>query len=74
MSKKAKPRQDKAKAVPVAEPRKLDDINKEYAELCCIAGDKQYRSEVLKIELLQINQRLQQLNQEAVAIQAAQQQ
>lgn len=48
------------------EPRAQDDIQKEYAHFCTQAGDKQYRVDVLKAEIKQINNHLFTLNQESV--------
>lgn len=57
---------------PVPAKRKMEDIHKEYMEICGQAGDKQYRKEILTSELVQINTRLLQLNQEAAAVQSEQ--
>jgi hypothetical protein len=48
--------------------RTLPEIQSEYADLCTQGGDRQYKVEVLKGELNNINQRLLQLNQEAAAL------
>lgn len=45
-------------------PRESTAISKEYADLCAMAGDKNYRIDVLKAELQQLNTRLFELNQE----------
>lgn len=45
--------------------RNIEEVQKEYAQLAQQSGDTQYRIEVLKGELSQINQRMFQLNQEA---------
>ncbi len=48
-------------------PRDKEVISKEYGEVCAMAGDKQYRIEILKNELVQLNNKLFELNQEAAA-------
>jgi hypothetical protein len=45
-------------------PRTLEEINKEYTTLCSKAGELQYRVEIEKIQIAQINQKLQELNKE----------
>lgn len=47
------------------EPRALEDINKEYNQLCLKAGDLQYRIKCFGGELENINHALLQVNQEA---------
>lgn len=51
-------------------PRLKEDVQKEYAELCGMAGDKQYRKLELEAQLQQINEKLFQLNQEFVRLEA----
>ena len=58
--------------VEVAAPRELDAIRTDYNNTCAAAGDRQYRVEVLKSELQQLNQRLLDLNKEADAAGKAQ--
>lgn len=48
--------------------RTSGEIQKEYAELCGAAGDKQYRVMELKAQLDTINQRLFALNKEFMAL------
>ncbi len=45
-------------------PREAEVISKEYAELCAMAGDKQYRIDLLTAELRELNKKLFDLNQE----------
>lgn len=44
--------------------RSLDDIKKEYAQICGTAGDAQYIIEEVKAKLQAINQKLFELKQE----------
>ena len=44
--------------------RKIEDVEREYGQLCSQAGQKQYQIEVLKAELGSINQLLLNLNKE----------
>lgn len=48
--------------------RTLDEVQKDYSASATDAGDKQYRIEVLKAELSNLNARMLQLNQEAAEI------
>jgi len=45
--------------------RDLTEIQKDYNSACAAAGDRGYRIQVLKAELLQINTKLLELNKEA---------
>ena len=51
--------------------RTLEQIEQEYRELCTAQGDRQYRIEILKSEINQVNQRLLELNQEAASVKNA---
>lgn len=46
-------------------PRPLAEIQKEYDFVCKQAGDVQYRVEVLKADLMNINNKMMELNHEA---------
>lgn len=46
-------------------PRLLTEIQTEYKDVAFKAGNLQYHMEIMKLELNQLNQRLQQMNQEA---------
>jgi hypothetical protein len=48
-------------------PRALPEIQKDYAQVCNNAGQIQYQIKVYEQELIQTNQRLLSLNQEAAA-------
>lgn len=52
------------KPIKSTKSRSKEDVQKEYAELCGIAGDKQYRKIELEAQLQQINEQLFKLNQE----------
>lgn len=56
------------KAEEIKEPRKLEDIMKDYHEKCKLAGDLQYRIEMFKSHLMKCNEDLFSLNQEADAL------
>ncbi len=47
-----------------AKSRTPEEIQGEYVKLCGLAGDKQYRIKAFEAELIQINERLYNLNQE----------
>lgn len=47
-------------------PRGMEEIQKEYNQVCNQAGDFQYRIKVMKNDLNQINQKLMELNHEAI--------
>ena len=70
MAKAKKPKQS-LEQTPPTPPRTAEQIQAEYAELCTHAGDKQYRLEIAKKELNEINSRLFQLNMEAAQAQEA---
>lgn len=57
----------KVKLAPQPEPREIDVITKEYAELTQRAGHTQYQVHVLTKELENINARLININNEAAA-------
>jgi hypothetical protein len=63
MAKKAKIEQPKVVETPKA--RTLEEIQKEYNDLAVVAGDKNYRVEILKSEINQHYQRMLVINQEA---------
>jgi len=48
--------------VKVKQPRSAAEIQADYAHLCQVAGDKQYKKQVLEAELIDINQKLMTLN------------
>lgn len=52
--------------------RTLDDVSREYGQQCQVAGDVQYRISILQSDLKRMNEKLQELNKEAAALQAAQ--
>lgn len=45
-------------------PRDPEVISQEYKDLCAMVGDKSYHVEVLKSEIIQLNNRLFELNKE----------
>lgn len=47
------------------EPRSLEDISKEYQELCFKSGQAQYQAEVYTKEVVTLNKRIQEVNYEA---------
>ncbi len=47
------------------EPRAIEAIKQEFAELCMKAGQAQYQSEVLSREIKNLNERILQVNIEA---------
>lgn len=49
------------------EPRSLDEINKDYAELCARAGESQYKVKIEQERLEQLNSALKNLNAEGAA-------
>ncbi len=51
--------------------RGKEEVQKEYAELCGMAGDKQYRVLELNAQLQQINEKLFSLNQEHIKLMQA---
>ncbi len=54
--------------VKARESRTAGEIQKEYAELCGVAGDKQYRKMELEAQLDTINQKLFSLNKEFMSL------
>ncbi len=58
------------KSVKARSERTMGEIQKEYAEVCGVAGDKQYRVMELKAQLDVLNQKLFDLNKEHMAIEA----
>lgn len=48
-----------------ANPKTMDDINKEYSHWCSMAGDLQYKIMCYKGELEVVNNKLREINQEA---------
>lgn len=51
--------------------RSMEDIQKEYSQLCAEAGQLQYKMSVHKQDLKELNIQLQKLNTEAAAMQKA---
>lgn len=51
-------------ALEQSQVRKPEQVQQEYLKLCGMAGDKQYRIEVIKAELIQINEAIYKLNKE----------
>lgn len=49
------------------EPRSIEEVTKEYTELCGKAGQAQYQVMVFTKELERLNERLLSVNQEAAA-------
>jgi len=52
---------------PPPEPRSIEELQKQHNELCARAGALQYRIEVEKQELLEVNKVLSNINNEAAA-------
>lgn len=49
--------------------RTVEEVQKDYAQVCSVAGDLQYRIACFKEELQKANDKLKELNAEAVSIQ-----
>lgn len=47
-------------------PRSKEELNKEYSELCCKAGEVQYQVVALNAQLQDINNRISSLAKEAI--------
>ncbi len=50
--------------------RTMEEVNKDFAESCLKAGETQYQIKIYEASLLQLNQKLQLLSQEAFNIQS----
>jgi translation initiation factor IF-1 len=63
----------KKKTVPetLQPTRTLEEIMKEYTQLCTTSGELQYKIKIQEEDLLRLNQRIYQLNQEAAPLKAA---
>ena len=68
MSKKAEKELKKA----FREPRPLEEIQKEYNNICATVGDRAYRAELLKKEIEELHAKQWELNQESNAAVAKQ--
>lgn len=50
--------------------RTVEEIQKDYAQVCTVAGDLQYRIKCFREELDKANDKLKELNAEAMSVQS----